>query len=647
MGSPAHSTWCELGLAVCSGIHPALNFPDIGAVALEEKFFIFLAMVPTLGIAAQLVAWWTRLPSILLLLTFGVVLGQFINIDEVLLHVAGLENAHDGDSAHLLLPIVSLSVAVILFEGGLSLRVSELKTAGMPVFRLVSIGAAVSWVLSGFAAYWIMDIDWRLAALLGAILVVTGPTVVAPLMRYIRPNRKIGSIVKWEGIVIDPIGAILAVLVYERLFQPHVFGSSLGSLAATVAIGVGFGCMAGLLLIVLIKNYWVPDYLHGFVFLASAIGVFAVSNLLRDESGLMTVTVLGIFLANQKSISIDHVIEFKENLGVFLISCLFIVLGSRLDLGELANVGLAGALFLAVMIFIVRPASVMTALIGTETTWKERWFLSFLAPRGIVAAAVASVFALEVSASSTVDASKLVPICFLIIVGSVAVYGLGAAPLARRLGLADSNRQGVLLAGADTWIRHLGKTIQQLGFSVVLVDTNYRNIAAAKMDGLRAHCASILSDHVHEDADLSGIGRLLALTGNDEVNALASREYSHLFGRQHVYQLAPNDSGSGRRASLSEQHQGRQLFGESWNEQKINRLFHSGYQIKSTGLTEEFGFDDFLNRYESVNVLLVVAPPRNLLISTTEKPLVPEPGQTIIALVGPPRENSEEADTDA
>ena len=195
---------------------------------MEQQFFIYLAMVPILGIVAQLVAWWTRLPSILLLLTIGVILGQFIDIDDVLVHVAGTAEDDGRASAHLLLPIVSLSVAVILFEGGLSLRLNELKTAGSAVFRLVSIGALISWVLTATLAYFLLGVAWEVAALLGAILVVTGPTVVAPLMRYIRPNRKIGSIVKWEGIVIDPIGAILAVLVYERLFaESHVFGSSL------------------------------------------------------------------------------------------------------------------------------------------------------------------------------------------------------------------------------------------------------------------------------------------------------------------------------------------------------------------------------------------------------------------------------------
>jgi hypothetical protein len=278
--------------------------------------------------------------------------------------------------------------------------------------------------------------------------------------------------------------------------------------------------------------------LHGVVFLAAAVGVFAASNVLQEESGLVTVTVLGIVLANQKAISIHHVVEFKEHLGVFLISCLFIVLGSRLDPQSLYVLGWNGVIFLAVLILLVRPASVYLAMLGTKLTWQERTFLAFLAPRGIVAAAVTSVFALKVATIVSPDselalqAEMLVPITFLVIVGTVAIYGLLAAPLAKYLGLSDTNPQGVLFAGGDQWIRDMARMLQDEGVQVMLIDTNYANVAAARMDGLPAECASILSEEVREEFDLFGIGRLLAMPPNDEVNALAAREFAHAFGRQ-------------------------------------------------------------------------------------------------------------------
>ena len=334
---------------------------------------------------AQLIAWWVRVPSILLLLGFGVLLGFWMNPDTMLEEMSGDKTL--GMGPKLVFPLVSLAVAVILFEGGLSLRFHELKDAvGGAILRLCTIGVAVSWVLGSLLAWWLLGIQLKLAVLLGAVLVVTGPTVVAPLLRHIRPNPKIGSVVKWEGIIIDPIGAILAVLVFEQFFHDH--GSHLHEATSymnpiililkTAAIGIGFGWGAAFILTQLVKRYWLPDYLHGLSFLASALAVFGLSNWLMHESGLVTVTVMGIYLANQKQISIEHVVEFKENLGVFLISCLFIVLGSRLDLTVLGEVGWRGVLFVVLMILIVRPLSVFAAMWKSGLKREEQIFLGLL-----------------------------------------------------------------------------------------------------------------------------------------------------------------------------------------------------------------------------------------------------------------------------
>ena len=465
---------------------------------MDDQVFYYLALVPLLGLLAQLIAWWLRIPSILLLLCFGVLLGFWMNPDQILHELSSEESL----GPKIVFPLVSLAVAIILFEGGLSLRFHELKAAaGGAVVRLCTVGVLISWVLGSLLAWGLLGLHWKLAVLLGAVLVVTGPTVVSPLLRYIRPNKKIGSVVKWEGIIIDPVGAILAVLVFEQLFHSghhHVeeavsMWAPAISILKVLAIGIGLGCGAALVLTQIVKRYWLPDYLHGLAFLSSALAVFGLSNWMMHESGLVTVTVLGIYLANQKEISIEHIIEFKENLGVFLISALFIVLGSRLDLTVLGEVGWRGVLFVLLMIVIVRPISVWVAMLKSGLTRQEKIFLAFLAPRGIVAAAVISVFSLrllgtaEADAELIRDAKVLVPATFMLIVGTVAVYGLGAAPLARRLGLADGNPQGILFGGATAWIRDVAVILKEAGYSTVLVDTNYKNISAAKMAGLHAH----------------------------------------------------------------------------------------------------------------------------------------------------------------
>jgi CPA1 family monovalent cation:H+ antiporter len=613
---------------------------------LEAKLLYYLAGVPLLGVAAQWLAWRLRLPSILLLLGFGVALGAVgLNPDALLAEASG--GGSEAGPA-ILFPIVSLAVAVVLFEGGLTLRLSELKQAGRDVLRLCTLAVAVSWGLTAVLAHFVMELDWGVAALIGAILVVTGPTVIGPLLRHIQPERRVGSVAKWEGIVVDPIGAVLAVLVFEVIMHGgrSSFPGMMLSLLMTAAVGCGVGLVTGVTLAELVRRYWIPDALQGAFFLATALGVFALSNLAQRESGLVTVTVLGVYLANQQQASIRHVVEFKEHLVVLIISCLFIVLGSRLEFQSLLALKLEGLGFLAAMILVVRPASVFLATIGSRLNWRERLFLALLAPRGIVAAAVTSVFALEIVRRAgsfperaelqalVPQAESLAPLTFLVIVGTVSVYGLTAGPLARRLKLAQPNPQGILFAGAERWIREVAQAIRQEGFAVLLVDTNYRNVSAARQAGIPAECASILSEHVQEELDLAGIGRLLALTPNDEVNTMAAREFAHQFGRANVYQLAAWDTGTGKRQSVGGSLRARPLFRSKLTHDELEQRVQSGAQIKKTKLTEEFTFDDFQARYgESAVVLFVIEDRKRLKIFTGEEERMPAGGQTVIALV--------------
>ena len=618
---------------------------------MDHSLFFYMAGVPVLGLAAQWLAWRLRVPSILLLLLGGVGLGFFVKIDDLLLDIAGSDEPFLA--AQILFPIVSLSVAVILFEGGLTLKFSELHESGKTVLRLVTLGALISWILTSFAASYLLGFDYRLAILLGAILVVTGPTVVAPMIRHIRPTRKVASIVKWEGIVVDPIGAVLAVLVFELMFHAdhsdQRIMTALCLITLTAVVGLVFGALIGWLLTLVVQNFWIPDHLHGVLFLASALGSFALSNLIVEESGLVTVTVLGIFLANQKAVSLEHIVQFKENLGVILISCLFIVLGSRLDLSSLMDDGVWRLLFLAALILLIRPASVLLSSWKTEASFREQLLVGALAPRGIVAAAVASVFSLKIVADGhgseemlalAKQAEALVPVTFLVIIGTVMFYGLTSAPLARALQLADSNPQGMLIAGAESWIQKLAQVLEKAGVPVVLVDTNYRNVSEARMSGLRAYCASILSEDIEESADLSGIGRLLAMTGNDEVNVLATREYAHLFGKVNVYQLPPNNQSSGGRGSLKETKRARELFGGGLNQRRLSELVRQGHEMKATSLTPEYTLDDFRKTHgEEAKILFLIDSPQRVQISLAGETMRSDGKQTVIALI-PPKTNS-------
>ena len=643
----------------------------------QHQYLIYLICVPVLGVSAQWLAWRLRLPSILLLLGFGILLGQAITPSGVIKNLPRIENVTTHAEIHveqpskkmlpavdengnpyksektnqlyggaidvnaLLLPLVSFCVAIILFEGGLTLRFSELKEAGSATIRLCTLGAGVTWVLSTIAVYSVAGFaNWELSALVGAFMVVTGPTVVIPLLRHIHPSKKMGSIAKWEGIIIDPIGAVLAVLVFEFI-RNYGEGGSLWSvilaLLITIVTGLVIAYCSSKLLLLFTRKYWIPDYLHGVVFLAVALGTFGISNLIQEESGLLTVTVLGILLVNQKEVSIHHIIEFKEHLGVFLISSLFIVLGSNFDLSQIPEVGWQGLGFLAVMIVIVRPASVFISTIRSDLSLKEKVFLSFLAPRGIVAAAVASVFALELGHVAGMDQAlvdKIVPLTFILIVGTVAVYGLGAAPLARLLGLSETNPQGILFAGADQWVRDLAVALQQTGHNVLMLDTSFNNWSQCRMVGIPAECASVLSDYVQEELDLSGIGRVLAVTPNDEVNALTMQEFSSIFGRQNIYRMPPWDYKKGRRSSEGGHAAGRWICHPQVTHNLMRRQVRDGGTFKVTRISEEFTYEQFIERNGANCILFfTVDTNNNLLINTVEEPLKVKAGDTIISFV--------------
>lgn len=611
-------------------------------------YAFFLVLVPCLGITAQWMAWRLQIPSILLLLGFGLLVGIWVSPDAIFADVTG------GDEAagpRLLFPIVSLSVAVILFEGGLTLRLSQLGNSLAVVVRLLTVSAILTWVLTAVAGHFVLGFTWQVAALLGAILIVTGPTVVGPLLRQIRPSRRVSSVLEWEGILIDPVGAVAAVLVFDVVSQSAdvTWMGMVGIVVQTLAIGTLCGGAAAVLLVAALSRYWVPDFLHGVFFLVVALGTFFLSNLLREESGLVTVTVLGVCLANQKRVSVEHVLEFKEHLRVLLISCLFIVLGARLQLDSLAEIGWAGIPFLLLLVLVIRPVSVLVGTWGTRLPWRERLFVSMVAPRGIVAASVASVFGLKLaslganSPEAGIDvgeANLLAPVTFLVILGTVTVYGLGAGPLARLLRLADANPQGILFAGASRWVRELAAALKKCDIRVLLIDTNHANVTAARLLGLDAKCANILSEHVQEAEDLAGIGRLFAVTANDEVNTLAAMEYAHVFSRAHVYQLANRGRSHLRWQSIPDTRRGRLLFRADLDHARLAALFDAGAVVKVTTLTDSFTLREFHARHgEQAIVLAAVDSERRLKVRTPQASFAPGPGDRIVAILPGPQES--------
>ena len=565
---------------------------------------VYLTWILGLGVSAQWMAWKFKMPSILLLLAFGFAFGLLsgVRIDDFLA-------AGDGHTSPLL-SVVGLFVAIILFEGGLTLRFHELKESGLPILRLCTVAVALSCGLTTVFMAQVLGYDIRIAALIGSILTVTGPTVIAPLLRHVNPTRKIASIVKWEGIVVDPIGAILGVLVFKVAMAPDMVAARMETVQA-IAIMIAVGVVGALVVAkgveLLLKHHLVPDYLQP-VFLLAVVAVsFTVSNLIENEAGLLTVTVLGIALANQRSAPVRHILEFKENLRTLIISSLFLILSGRIAPEDLMNTLGKGLWLLAFLILIGRPLSVFGALMfSNRTNLKERTFLALMAPRGIVAAAVTSIFALEFEEAAVhgrfgaelspiiaTQSRELVALVFLVIIGTVSIYGLGATPLARRLGLATKNANGILFAGANLWARLAAKCLHDDGHRVMLLDTNYDNIAAAKMLGLDAHRANILSEFAEEELDFHGLGSLVAGTPNDEVNSIAAFQFIHQFSRSGVWQIAPSDSNDHHRTAAADNVRSRICFSGEPGHAALSSLTAAGWKMKKTQITEHFDFAQF------------------------------------------------------
>lgn len=595
---------------------------------MTQQLLTGLALIVVMGIGAQWAAWRLGLPSILLLLICGFVAGPATGLivpDEIF--------------GKLLLPLVSASVAVILFEGGMNLRFSELRKIRGVVISLVTIGVLVTWIVTALAAHFLFGLEHQMAVLLGAILVVTGPTVIMPLLRNIRATSRMDSIMKWEGIVIDPLGAVLAVLVFQSVIAGGILEATeevLFSVLKTIIIGGVVGVAGARALITVLRRYWVPDYLQNAVTLMMVIAAFAFSDYLQRESGFVTVTIMGIVLANQRTVSVRRIMEFKETLRVLFISSLFIILASRITLEQMEFVlSYKCAVFLGVLFFVARPLSVFLSTIRSGLGRKEKLFLSWMAPRGIVAASVASVFGLKLMESGVGRSTHIVSITFLVITATVIVYGLTAPPLAKKLGIAKPDPQGVLFVGAHDWARAIAKFLMGDGYRVSLVDSHWEYVSSARRDGLDAYYKNILIDDLAGYMDCDGIGKLLAVTSNDEVNSLAALSFAETFGRSQVYQL-PRQSGrlDPDDENFVSELSGRFLFRPEATYDNITARFGSGAVIMKTQMTAEFDFNAFNGRYgENAVPLFLIKENGALLAFANDNPLAPQPGHWVVALV--------------
>jgi hypothetical protein len=472
--------------------------------------------------------------------------------------------------------------------------------------------------------------------LFGALTCVTGPTVITPMLRTLRPNARIASALRWEGIVLDPLGALFAVLVFEAIVT-HQQGHSLAVFGATVGIGAGIGLGVAAALAFLLYRQLIPEYLQAYGTLIAVLGAFTLSNQITHESGLVAVTIMGITLGNLRGIHIDHIMDFKEHLSTLLVSLLFVVLAARLHWPLPPGMLMAGLLVFVVAQFVIRPVSIGVATFGSLLNWRERALLSYVSPRGVVAASVSSLFALRLGDLGVRGADALVPLVFILIIATVVLQSATARPLARWLKVADPDPDGVLIFGSDEVARGIAQALADQKFQVVLADDDWEGISKARMAGLTTFFGNPTSQHAALNLDLTGIGRLLAMSNRRELNSLACLHYRQEFGREQVYRLrvlAPEDANN--RSAFAGNLRAKALFGADMTRTRFVELLEGGWRIKTNALTEAFGWPDFVAQHGADTVLLFgLEPNGKLRVNSNREKTEPRPGWMVIALVPP------------
>lgn len=591
-----------------------------------ESAAIMIAVIGLTGLLCQWLAWWIKLPAILFLLLAGILLGPTLGwLDP---------NALLGD---LFFPLVSLSVAIILFEGSLTLKFDEIRGLGTVVRRLVSVGVIITWLIMAAACHLLLGLNWALSLLFGSLVVVTGPTVIVPMLRSVRPNSRIANILRWEGIVIDPIGALLAVLVYESIIsfgQDADFSHTLFTFFKTLLVGGVFGCAAGYLLGIALRRHLLPSYLHNFATVALVLLVFAGSNALQHESGLLSVTLMGIWLANMKHIDVEEILSFKEHLTTLLISGLFILLAARIDLQQLVELGWLSILLLLTVQFIARPLSVIASTFGSDLSWQERSLIAWIGPRGIVAAAISALFALRLEAAGFEQASVLVALTFIIIVGTVVFQSATSRPLARCLKVSEPSPRGFLIVGANPVARAIASALEKQGFNALLSDSNWENIRAARMEGLKTFYGNPVSEYADTHLDLIGIGHLLGLSPQHELNALACMRYRLEFGEQRLFSLTiANPENQSDKKTIAAKHKGHTLFTSELSFSKFASLISQEAKIRATCLSENFSFENLLAQAEGkLYPLFAIDKNDRIHVFSDARELKPEIGWSVISL---------------
>ena len=503
-----------------------------------------LAGIIILGILAQWVAWRFKIPAILPLILIGLFVGPISTLisEDGTKWIEPVWNEKEGlFPGDGLFNFVSLAISIILFEGGLTLKKNEVARTGPVISKLITIGSLVTFIGAGVIAHYVMGLSYKISFLFSALIIVTGPTVIGPILRNIPLRKDISSVLKWEGILIDPIGALVAVLVFEFISvggEEAFTKTALVEFGKIILFGTSFGFTFGHALAFAIRKQLIPHYLLNVVSLSVVLLVFVESDIFAHESGLLAVVVMGMVLGNSKVPNIKELLYFKESLSVLLISILFIILSANIDIEDLLLVyNWKTAILFACVVFIIRPLGVFLSSTGSNLKTNEKMFISWVGPRGIVAAGIASLFGTKLVLKGEPGAEYITPLVFTMVLGTVLLNATTARLFAKVSGVFLKKSTGILIVGASEVSRLIASYLQKNERHVFLIDSNKENIEKAKALGIDAEEVNVFAEDLTQNVELSDIGYLMALTGSNEVNQHAIDRFKKQLGENGAFRL--------------------------------------------------------------------------------------------------------------
>ena len=584
---------------------------------------IELAGIIVLGILAQWVAWKFKIPAILPLILIGLFVGPISTLisEDGTQWIQPIFNGDKGlfPNQHLF-NFVSLAIGIILFEGGLTLKRGEVSKIGPVIGKLISLGSVVTFAGAGLAAHYIFGLDWRISFLFSSLIIVTGPTVITPILRNIPLKKDVSAVLKWEGILIDPIGALVAVLVFEFISVGGDAGytkQALVEFGKIVLIGFAFGISGGYALYYAIKKKFIPHYLLNVVALSVVLLIFVESDIFAHESGLLAVVVMGMFLGNSDLPNLKELLYFKESLSVLLISILFILLAANISLEDLLLVYTwETAALLAVIVFVLRPIGVFLSTIGSSLKTNEKLFISWVGPRGIVAAGIASLFGTKLVEQGVKGAEYITPLVFAVVLATVLLNAATARLFARLVGVVLTSSEAIIIVGASKPSRVIGSYLKKNKRDVVLIDTNASNISLARELGLDSMNANIYEGDLTDNIEFNDVGFLIAMTGNDEINKYALTKYRASLGENGSFRLMSDEE---RKKGLQNGSAPDEVLSTTHDYADLTRVANEYPSIQEIDIDSEVVFQrmlDYILDHKDMVALFLKAPSGELSFIT-------------------------------